>query len=47
MFKCIIFRLGTPNSKAARPCTDCRGSGVKMVYRQLGPGLVQQMHSVC
>ncbi|CAG7787083.1 unnamed protein product [Allacma fusca] len=38
---------GTPNARAARPCTDCRGSGVKMTYRQLGPGLVQQIHTVC
>jgi DnaJ family protein A protein 2 len=38
---------GTPNAKASRTCSDCRGSGVKMQYRQLGPGLVQQIHSVC
>jgi len=39
--------VGCRNSKAARNCTDCRGSGMKMQYRQLGPGLVQQVQSVC
>jgi DnaJ family protein A protein 2 len=38
---------GSRNAKSARPCADCRGSGVKVQLRQLGPGLVQQVHGVC
>ena len=32
---------------AVHPCKSCRGSGVKVVLRQLGPGMMQQMQSVC
>eukprot|EP00992_Anisonema_acinus_P010328 TRINITY_DN6496_c0_g1_i1.p1 TRINITY_DN6496_c0_g1~~TRINITY_DN6496_c0_g1_i1.p1 ORF type:complete len:424 (+),score=113.42 TRINITY_DN6496_c0_g1_i1:63-1274(+) len=28
-------------------CQDCRGQGVKIVVRQLGPGMVQQMQVAC
>jgi len=34
-------------SGAKKPCTACRGHGVKVSYRQLGPGMMQQMQSVC
>jgi DnaJ family protein A protein 2 len=30
-----------------RSCNGCRGSGMKVTYRQLGPGMMQQMQSVC
>lgn len=30
-----------------RTCSDCRGQGVRIVHRQIGPGMVQQMQSVC
>src|SRR5882757_3542500 len=40
-------RMGSANPKNSKPCTDCRGSGMKMEYRQLGPGLVQQIHRGC
>ena len=28
-------------------CRVCNGRGVKVTMRQLGPGMVQQMQSVC
>jgi len=28
-------------------CQDCRGQGVKVTLRQIGPGMVQQMQSAC
>lgn len=28
-------------------CTSCRGQGVKMVIRQLGPGMITQMQQTC
>ena len=32
---------------AVHPCRNCHGTGVKVSYRQLGPGMVQQMQGVC
>jgi len=32
---------------AMQQCRSCRGSGMKVTMRQLGPGMVQQMQSVC
>lgn len=31
----------------AKKCAGCKGQGVKMMYRQLGPGMVQQMQAHC
>mmetsp|Transcript_4637 Transcript_4637/g.11487 ORF Transcript_4637/g.11487 Transcript_4637/m.11487 type:complete len:427 (-) Transcript_4637:245-1525(-) len=28
-------------------CTPCRGSGVRVTVRQIGPGMIQQMQSAC
>lgn len=28
-------------------CQGCRGRGVKVTLRHIGPGMVQQMQSVC
>ena len=28
-------------------CRTCGGRGIKVTMRQLGPGMVQQMQSVC
>lgn len=33
--------------KNCRKCPGCKGSGVKMMYRQLGPGCVQQIQAHC
>jgi DnaJ family protein A protein 2 len=32
---------------AMQPCRTCSGRGIKLTYRQLGPGMVQQLQSVC
>jgi DnaJ family protein A protein 2 len=32
---------------AERDCSDCNGRGVKVMLRQLGPGMVQQMQVAC
>jgi len=32
---------------AMQPCRTCRGSGVKVTMRPLGPGMVQQVQAVC
>lgn len=32
---------------AEKVCTDCRGRGVKVMLRQVGPGMVQQMQVHC
>lgn len=36
-------------SKSGQPttCRACKGSGVRMVVRQLGPGMIQQMQTTC
>lgn len=31
----------------ARKCGACKGNGVRMMYRQLGPGMVQQIQAAC
>lgn len=38
-------RGGKPG--AERTCSDCNGRGVRIQLRQIGPGMVQQMQSVC
>jgi len=32
---------------AMQSCKGCRGHGVKIVQRQIGPGMIQQMQSMC
>ena len=32
---------------AVQKCTTCRGRGMRIMIRQLAPGMVQQMQSVC
>lgn len=34
-------------SGASMTCSGCRGSGMKVSIRQLGPGMIQQMQHVC
>jgi len=28
-------------------CSDCKGSGMRVIIRQLGPGMIQQMQTAC
>jgi DnaJ family protein A protein 2 len=32
---------------AIKKCTTCDGRGVKLVVRQVGPGMMQQMQVTC
>lgn len=32
---------------AVQKCAACRGRGMRVMIRQLAPGMVQQMQSVC
>lgn len=34
-------------SGACKPCTTCKGRGFVVAFKQLGPGMVQQMQSIC
>jgi DnaJ-class molecular chaperone len=34
-------------SGAMRTCSGCKGRGVKVTIRSIGPGMVQQMQSTC
>jgi DnaJ family protein A protein 2 len=38
---------GKGGSVPAVTCRSCRGQGVKMVVRQVGPGMIQQMQMRC
>lgn len=38
---------GSKNKGQSVKCTDCRGRGVQMIARQLGPGYFQQMQVPC
>jgi len=33
--------------KGVQACKDCKGHGIKIVIRQLGPGMIQQMQMAC
>jgi len=33
--------------KGVQSCRDCKGNGVKIIIRQLGPGMIQQMQTTC
>ena len=43
----ILFHRVGGKSGAMMRCKTCSGRGVKVTLRQLGPGMVQQMQSVC
>ncbi len=34
-------------SGSVTTCKPCRGSGIKVTHRPLGPGMMQQIQSVC
>ena len=38
---------GSKNPNAETECGTCNGSGVRLITRQLGPGMIQQMQAVC
>lgn len=32
---------------AKQTCTTCRGQGIQIITRQIGPGMMQRMQQVC
>ena len=42
----MICRIGGKQG-SVKQCASCQGRGVKVQLRQLFPGMVQQMQSVC
>ena len=38
---------GAKSSRASTSCPQCRGNGVEVKLRQLGPGMVQQIQTAC
>lgn len=42
----VDVRLGGKAGATVR-CPTCNGRGMKVTMRQLGPGMVQQLQSVC
>ena len=38
---------GSEQADAVETCATCQGSGVRMVVKRLGPGMIQQMQTVC
>lgn len=51
LFRCVselfvVLRQGG-RPGAMHQCKQCKGSGVKVIIRPLGPGMVQQMQTTC
>lgn len=46
VFHCFFHSQGGKTG-AVQKCVACRGRGMRIIIRQLGPGMVQQMQSVC
>jgi len=38
---------GTKSGSSAGKCKTCDGRGIRLVIKQLGPGMIQQMQTVC
>jgi len=38
---------GSKSEGATKKCASCRGQGVRIERRQIGPGMIQQMQSAC
>lgn len=39
--------VGSPNKSAVKKCPACKGNGVEVLMRQVGPGMVQQQQITC
>ena len=44
---CVCVASQGGKAGAMQSCRTCGGRGIKVTMRQLGPGMVQQMQSVC
>ena len=43
----FLIRTGAKGAAAPAKCKGCEGRGVKMIVKQIGPGMIQQMQTVC
>ena len=43
----ITYAEGMTRENAVKACAECRGHGVVMQVRQIGPGMIQQMQAKC
>ena len=43
----ICVQCAGKGGKGEATCRECKGHGVKLVIRQLGPGMIQQMQAAC
>jgi DnaJ-class molecular chaperone len=41
-----LYRKGS-KSGATSKCTSCEGRGIKVAMRQIGPGMIQRINTVC
>jgi len=46
ILKTTILGVGGKEGAVIR-CTNCRGSGMQVRIQQLGPGMMQQIQSMC
>jgi len=44
---CVLSFSQGGKAGAVQKCVACRGRGMRVLIRQLAPGMVQQMQSVC
>lgn len=45
--KVLCSGCGGKGGKSVVTCSTCRGKGFRMIIRQLGPGMIQQMQAQC
>ena len=43
----ICTACGGKGGKSVQACSGCKGKGVRVIIRQLGPGMIQQMQTAC
>lgn len=43
----ICKSCGGTGGEDVRTCTTCKGHGVRLIIRRLGPGMIQQMQAQC
>eukprot|EP01012_Entosiphon_sulcatum_P034971 TRINITY_DN443_c0_g1_i1.p1 TRINITY_DN443_c0_g1~~TRINITY_DN443_c0_g1_i1.p1 ORF type:complete len:405 (+),score=52.43 TRINITY_DN443_c0_g1_i1:26-1240(+) len=44
---CSACKGAGSRSGRSTSCSDCNGQGVRLIIRQLGPGMIQQMQTAC
>ena len=44
---CTACKGSGSKSGKSTTCSGCRGQGIRIVVRQIGPGMIQQMQTTC